>query len=244
MPPIVNVICARWGTKFGPMYVNRLGSMVRRHLRRPHRFICFTHDGRGLDPGIEVRPLPELRLPEGLPERGWRKLVTFRTSETGLSGTTLFLDLDVVVVDDLEPFFTYPGRFLIIRDYKFLRRERWVGNSSVYRFEPEEWADIPDDFERNQESIRERVRNEQEYLSRFVHERGALRHWPSAWCPSFKRDCMWKGPLGLFLRPRLPEGARIVVFHGHPNPEEAMEGRSGSWKRVMRPTPWIRDHWR
>ena len=34
-----HIICMKWGTKYGPEYVNRLRSMVRRHLKRPHRFV-------------------------------------------------------------------------------------------------------------------------------------------------------------------------------------------------------------
>jgi hypothetical protein len=32
----VNVLCIKWGRKYGPDYVNRLHNMVQRHLRR-HR---------------------------------------------------------------------------------------------------------------------------------------------------------------------------------------------------------------
>jgi hypothetical protein len=43
----VNVICIKWGTKYGPDYVNRLRNMVQRHLHRPHRFVCLTeHRGQ------------------------------------------------------------------------------------------------------------------------------------------------------------------------------------------------------
>lgn len=246
----MNVICMKWGAKYGPEYVNRLRSMVARHLPHPHRFVCFTEDAKGLDDGVEVAPLPEVRLPDGLPERGWRKLGTFHSPLEGargpLEGPTLFLDLDVVVVGDLSPFFEVEGAFRIIRDYKPFRKpsERYVGNSSVYRFEAGAWPGIVADFQRDFETIRKRFRNEQEYLSHYVHSRGMLSHWPDAWCRSFKRDCMWKGPLGLFLVPRIPEGARVIVFHGHPHPDEAIAGRSGSWKRALRPTPWVAEHWR
>lgn len=244
MTPRVNVICMKWGTKYDAVYVNRLASMVRRHLSRPHRFVCFTDDPRGLESGIERQPLPEVELPEGIPERGWRKLGTFQRGLAGLSGPTLFLDLDVVLVDGIDAFFEYPGEFCIIRDYRRFRRESYVGNSSVYRFEAGAWEGILEHFRAERDSIRTRFRNEQEYLSHYVHSRGKLKHWPREWCRSFKRDCMWKGPLGHFLVPRIPEGARIIVFHGHPHPDEAILGRSGSWKRAVRPTHWVAEHWR
>ena len=54
-----NVICIKWGTKFGPDYVNRLYKMVEKNLKIPHRFVCFTDNAEGLVEGIEVRDLPE-----------------------------------------------------------------------------------------------------------------------------------------------------------------------------------------
>ena len=46
----VNVLCMRWGTIYSSDDVNRLAAQVRRHLPRPHRFVCFTDDSTGLDP--------------------------------------------------------------------------------------------------------------------------------------------------------------------------------------------------
>ena len=38
------VICLKWGTRYGPEYVNRLYSMVKRHTERDLRFICITDE--------------------------------------------------------------------------------------------------------------------------------------------------------------------------------------------------------
>ena len=48
----------KWGTKFGPEYVNRLYKMVEKNLTIPHRFVCFTDNTDGLIDGIETRELP------------------------------------------------------------------------------------------------------------------------------------------------------------------------------------------
>ena len=69
---MVNVICMKWGVKYGPEYVNTLRSMLTRHLQRPHRFICYTDDGKGIGPGVEIKALPTMDLPPDK-ERGWRK---------------------------------------------------------------------------------------------------------------------------------------------------------------------------
>jgi hypothetical protein len=238
---MANVICMKWGTKYGPEYVNRLASMVGRHLKRPHRFVCMTDDATGLSPGIDARPLPDFDDPGG-PERGWRKISTFRKPLFDLAGPTLFIDLDVVIVGGLDPFFEHPGKFCIIKDWK--RPWRPTGNSSVYRFEAGAHPELLEKFLREAAQIRREVRNEQEYISRELFRAGALSYWPKEWCASFKYDCMAGFPMNRFRAPHLPEGARIVVFHGHPNPPDAITGNSIKFLRHVLPTPWVAEHWK
>ena len=122
---------------------------------------------------MQCLPISPLALPPGIPERGWTKLTTFSRSlcdEYGLRGTALFLDIDVVIVGSLDEFFTQPGEFLIIHDYK--RPWRITGNSSVYRFELGAHPDVLEHFRTHFESIRRQFRNEQAYLSDFLHRQG------------------------------------------------------------------------
>lgn len=116
--PVRNVICMKWGSKYGPEYVNRLYAMVRRHLTGDFRMVCLTDDSHGIRAEVACFPIPALELPPGIPERGWTKLATFSADLHGLRGTALFLDLDVVIVGPLDGFFTQPGEFVIIHDYK------------------------------------------------------------------------------------------------------------------------------
>jgi len=44
------VLCMKWGTKYGPEYVNRLYGMVRRHLKGDFRFVCLTDRSDGVRP--------------------------------------------------------------------------------------------------------------------------------------------------------------------------------------------------
>jgi len=232
----------KWGTKYGPNYVNILAAMVRRHLKRPYRFICFTEDGAGLKPGIEVRPLPELDIPSHLPERGWRKLTVFGEKLADLQGTALFLDLDIVLLDSLDSFFELPGEFRIIKDWDF--PSDVIGNSSVFRFEIGKYPEILENFIENREEIRKKHRNEQAYLSHAVHARGILEYWPEEWCRSFKRSCLSRFPKCHFTVPQKPDGAKIVIFHGNPNPDAAINGWTGKYGlRRVKPTPWVAEHW-
>ena len=235
------VLCMKWGTKYGPEYVNRLYGMVRRHLRGDVRFVCLTDRSDGVRAEVQCLPIPDLALPDGLPERGWKKLTTFEADLHGLRGTALFLDLDVVIVDDITPFFEQPGEFLIIHDWK--RPWRVTGNSSVYRFELGAHADVLAEFRATQADVRERLRNEQAFLSEVLHRQGKLGYWPEAWCKSFKYHCIPRWPSHYWRAPFIPEDAKILVFHGVINPPDALAGRSNRRGRVVRPAPWIDEHW-
>lgn len=239
------ILCMKWGTKYGPEYVNRLYAMVRRHLRGEFRFVCLTDRSEGVRPEVECLPIPPLALPPGSPERGWTKLTTFSddlVQKYGLTGTALFLDLDVVIVDDITPFFEVPGEFLIIHDWK--RPWRITGNSSVYRFTLGAHPDILTKFRRDFDSIRRQVRNEQAYLSNEMQAKGLLKYWDGAWCASYKYHCIPRWPLNYWLAPAIPKGARILIFHGVVNPPDALAGRSnGNWRHA-KPAPWIAQHWR
>ena len=94
----VNVLCIKWGTKYGAEYVNKLRSMVGRHLGRPFRFVCLTDDTEGITPGIECRPIPAMQLGGSPWYAGWRKLAVFAPELHDLEGRVLFFDLDVVIV--------------------------------------------------------------------------------------------------------------------------------------------------
>lgn len=236
------VLCMKWGTKYGPEYVNRLYAMVRRHLRGEFLFVCLTDDARGVRQEVRCLPIPSLALPPGIPERGWTKLTTFEADLHGLRGTALFLDLDVVIVADITPFFEEPGDFLIIHDWK--RPWRVTGNSSVYRFELGAHADVLAEFRATQETVRARLRNEQAFLSEVMHRQGRLRYWPEAWCASYKYHCIPPWPTNFWREPVLPADSRIVVFHGEVNPPDAIAGRRNRALRVVRPAHWVARHWR
>ena len=130
-----NVVCMKWGTRYGPEWVNRLYGMVKRNSTWDLRFVCLTDDGNGIRPEVEVKPLPQVRFDPSL-GKYWPKLGLMQKDlggpERPLEGLTLFLDLDLIVIDSIDPFLTYPGRFLIIKEWK--DPQLGYGNSSVVRW--------------------------------------------------------------------------------------------------------------
>lgn len=253
----VLILTMKWGTIYGAEDVNRLYRQVRRHLARPHRFICFTDDAEGIDPGVEALPLPELGLPPGSGDTRWRKLALFRRDLGGFAGmTALFLDLDLVVVDDLAPFFDLPGNFFIIRDDDLFRakplrkvnpaRDRFlhsVGNSSVFRYEVGAHGYVLDAYLADPWMAAQNYEHEQQFLSAELDKRRTLTYWPKGWCVSFKNDCVPRNFLSYFSDPRLPVGARIVLFAGAPKMKDVFAGRGHKWYRRIGEIGWLREAW-
>lgn len=254
----VLVLCIKWGTLYGPEYVNRLYDGVRRHLRRSFRFICMTDDGRQLQPGIEIYPLPQFELPAWEKDLIWRKLALFNSPLFDLRGAALFLDLDIVIVGSLDEFFDPPGAFHIIRDDELALPKwgRWlnpgraiklrrVGNTSVMRFEAGAHGYIPAHYLADpQKAMREQLSDrEQELVTDEIHRRGLLQYWPKGWCVSFKNQCVPLLAASYWRNPSPPPGAKIVVFAGKLKIPDAIAQRGGSWYRRIGPSPWLAQAW-
>lgn len=236
-----NIVCVKWGTKFGAEYVNRLYANVEKNITIPHRFVCFTDNPEGINKNVEIRPFYELD-DSGLPEKAWKKLGLFTDKLADLQGRALFLDLDVVILKNIDAFFEVPGEFVIIKDWDF--EDDIIGNSSVFRFEVNKHKDIIENFYKEGKDIRKRYRNEQAFLSHQMKEKGILSYWDKSWCVSFKRNCLRPFPLNYFQVPKEPEEAKILVFHGRPNPEQAYNGFMGKGGlRYVKPTKWLEKYW-
>lgn len=240
------IICMKWGTRYGPEYVNRLASMVRRNVGRPTRFLCFTDDPRGISSDIETAPLPHISLPERIRWHTWRKISIWQYPLADITGDVLFLDLDLVIVGPLDPFFDFaPGQYVAIENWT--QRGQRVGNTSVFRFTAGRHTHIYEEFERDPIAVLRRWRIEQQYISDSIPD---MAFWPRSWCASFKHTLLPKWPLNFIMPARLPDDTKIVAFTGTPKPHDALAGQwpVRSWREKLykhtRPTPWIGEHWR
>lgn len=249
MPDPVNILCIKWGTRYPASYVNFLHAGVKRHLHRPFRFVCCTDDPTGFVAGIETVPFP---VNPGL-KRGWPdvlvKLLVTQDGFGGLSGPTLFLDLDVVVMDAIDCFFDYePGHNCIIHNWvnprkELIGRRPAVGNSSIFRFEAGKSNYIYETFVREMAQAEDLSvwNTEQAFLTHAMRE---VKWWPEEWARSYKRHCRPVFPLNWICAPKPPTSCRILVFHGRPDPDEALRGyHSKKLRYQIKAAPWIADHW-
>jgi hypothetical protein len=250
MNDAANILCLKWGDRYGPHYVNILRRSVARHLKRPFRFHCCTENADGLDDEVRVIPFPEN---PGV-KRGWPdilvKLMVLRNGFGGLQGPTLFLDLDVVIMGGIDCFFDFhPQEYCIIHNWVHRRKELLgkrpaVGNSSVFRFDAGASNAVYETFLREIERAEDKsvFNTEQAFLTYAMNK---VRWWPEEWVRSYKWNCRPIFPLNLLVAPKPPQACRILVFHGRPDPDEAMRGFRG--RRIhhhMKPAPWLAEHWR
>lgn len=253
----VNVVCIKWGVRYPADYVNRLYNMVRRNTTFPLRFFCFTENEQGLDPAIIVKPLPDLRGNPEEPIYAYRKEAGLCDDDLGgLRGErVLFFDLDVIIVDNIDEFFTYPkgDDFVIIDDWN--SPGHTVGQASCYSWRVGTLGYVKEYFEAHpKEVVAKFYTASQEFLSdQVIRRNGCLNFWPTGWCCSFRFDCLPPGPLRLFRTPQIPRGAKVVIFHGSPKPHEALAGDWSQefevplykrWYKTVRETRWIGEHWR
>ena len=254
----VNILTLKWGKLYSPDYVNRLYRGVAAHLRRPFRFVCATDNPDGLLSEIEPAPLPE--APAGWQPNArykkwpmiYMKLMVFKPGFAGLSGPTLFLDIDQIVTGDLDRFFDFaPGKFCIIRNWIewhkcLLRRKPLIGNSSCFRFEAgEPFAYVYEKWlsELDRAQDQRFFRTEQAYMTYAVGLEN-ISWWPDNFVRSFKRACQRPWPLNHFLAPKFNADTSILCFHGHPSPEEAIRGYRGKHLNTWTlPCPWVADLW-
>jgi hypothetical protein len=107
----MDVVCLKWGDKFNHEHVNRLYKMVCKNLDGDFNFICYTENSNNIDSRIIIRPLANYDL-----EKWWWKLTLF---EHATKNITLFLDLDVVIQNNITHFKDYcvPNKICTIKAY-------------------------------------------------------------------------------------------------------------------------------
>ena len=251
---IANIICIKWGTLFGPEYVNRLYSGVRRNIDADVRFFCMTEHSEGFHPDIEVLDLPvepflepmNAALAVANRQGAMRKTSLFRSGLIpDLDGPLLGFDLDVVVTGDLTPIWKMsPGKVAMRHDWIEARKGRPTGHGSVFRFDPALHGYLYTELLENPYSEVEKARgSEQRYTSHKAMDRGDFDYIPSDLVVSFKHGCLDLPPMNYLRAPKLPENARVVCFHGRPKMTEAVDGYRGSLFRRSLPSDWLKDHW-
>lgn len=205
---MLNVVCVRWGEVFHRDYVKILAAGVRRNIRIPHRFICFTDDPRGCGPGVELRFLPDNLI------GWWPKIWLHKPGHFKDGDRILFLDLDTIVCGDITKIASYRGPFAILRD--FYRPDGY--GSGLMAWPANKTAPVWDLY---QSSGRPELEGgDQAWMEMMVPNADRWQDLFPGQILSYKVHC----------REGLPEDARIVCFHGFPRPHQAEGWVKDRWR--------------
>jgi hypothetical protein len=195
------------------------------------RFVCLTDDPTDLVEGIEPIELPRTDL-----EYCWNKLLLFEKQIGDLSGTALFFDLDVVITGNIDDLFNYrpDESFMGVLDWNRMNNPQY--NASVMRYELGKHSYIINEFyerckagslvkKREWDAYLKsndkvvyfdesgfRYGGDQEWTSKQVYPQHDLKShtFQDGWILSYKAHG----------RGSLPQGCKVMVFHGDPKPHE------------------------
>lgn len=220
------IVCLKHGSKYNHEYVNKLYNMVVRQSTVPFKFACITEDPSGINHKIKIIPLPEHRNIKGW----WYKTWVF-SDDLPISGTILFLDLDLVLIRNIDDFWNYhPDQFAIIRDFNRSTVKEWNKfNSSIFRFNKGQFNFVWNNFIQNL-SVMQKMHGDQDWI--FDQIKKNFVYWPDEWVRSYKwevrnrQDLIRIGNKRVFNsvdNPKIELNTKVLVFHGDPKPEEVQD---------------------
>lgn len=196
----MRVVCVHYGDKYSVEYVRKLKSMVERHSDA--EFLCLSDSPMDFCDYV---------IGNSVMEGWWNKIQLFHPNF--LPGERfLYLDLDVVITDDITPILEREEKFVTIKDWIYP-----TYNSSAMLMTGGEHEHVYDLFIRNQEKAMSSCpQGDQQWITNYV----SADLFSDDDFASFRMS-------GCEAEPK----ARVVVFHGKPDPHEV----KGTW---------VEEHWK
>ena len=219
---------------FASHHVNVLRNMLERHYGG--ELICITDDPEGLDPRIEVVPMPvtgleDVQNPQQLIHRHkkfpscYRRLWLFSDEARMLGDRIVSIDIDVIIVDDITELVETEGSFVGWCDPKFGWNKVAGG---IFMLDTGAHTEVWKDFD--------------PYMSPEIASEEGYKGSDQAWMAYklFPPENSWSNGDGLIKinwtrkHQRTAPDARIVFTNGHRPP----------WQlQVKKDYPWINHHW-
>ena len=243
------------GHRYPDLWVNRLASMVARHLQEAHRFIVYTdrpEPGRFSAPKADHQQLQVHDLQGGSLQGYFGKLRLFDQALTG-SDPFLFLDSTLVIRSSLSPLVQLgrpsPASVIGVRDWNYP-----ILNSSVLWCRPDAHTQAVWDSWHQGRYAGTAFPGDQNFIFHVFSQNAptALAYCPKGLVSSYKalRKLAARDPLA--AQQQL-DSSCILKFHGRPKPEEVLHPwrhpRSTILRQPLQPRLWsyladeIRSHW-
>jgi len=216
LPDVLNVVCVYWGSKYPAAYVDRLCAAVGRHMPAgvKYQLYCITEHVVSV-PGI-ITIKPKNNWPTW-----WNKMNMFDQSIMP-GGKTLYIDLDSVIVGSLGSICSSTAEEpLIIVENFSMNKAHCAHNSSVMLFDVNDSRiqAMFEAFEAEADQVMKTLHGDQCAIWRILRDN--IANFAGRDIVSYKYHCMRSG---------LPCSARVVIFHGKPDPHEVG-------------ARWVHDNW-
>ena len=218
---MINFVCIYYGNKYSFPYVKNLHNMVERNLTTPHKFICFT-DNTVIAQRKEFRSTNiEFRQFKRHDFQGWFNKLQMFSPDSNLEGNTLYMDLDVVIMKNIECF-AYIGEdknFVGMNDFN---PTSGLFNSSIMRFNNQYHSKLIWEEYMKRRSEFSKFHGDQEIISQLIKTHTDTISFPDEWTQSYK----WYNREGKRYHSEKwtyeqDPNAKVCVFHGRPNPAES-----------------------
>lgn len=243
--------------------------MVARNCSPPFSFYCFTDNAEGIRPEVNVRDLPPIQgsMPTG--SRGiWPKSRLWGGQLAELTGPVLYMDLDLLILNSIDPFFSFGREEDVILARNLNTPFERLGQTSLFRFPVGALLSLQAKFEADPQGIADKYEFEQRFVTREAPK--GVRFFPLLWVGHFKLMCIPPFPLNYFFAPRKPRLPKVLIFPGGLNQDLASQGRWSNdyryWgplghlkkslgpdrpgltrlefiRHFLRPSKWIREVW-
>ena len=223
-----NFACVFYGDKYKVDYVKKLYNMVQRNTKVPHNFICFT-DSTSIQRQLKTFSI-EFRQFKRFDFDGWFNKLQLFSPDSNLEGNTLYMDLDVVIMKNIDDMATIgeSKNFVGMNDFN---PSSGLFNSSIMRFNNKYHNIIWNEYMKRRGDF-SKCHGDQEIISQIIKDKEHTISFPDSWTQSYK----WLNRKGERyhidkMTYEQDPNAKVCVFHGNPNPDES-------------PQEWVKKLWK
>ena len=220
----IDCACVIHGNGYGWEYVDRLYSMLNRHITPGIRLHVYTEEHRTVPAPYIKHSLLNWGI-TGPKKSWWYKMQLFNAEYH--CGPMLYFDLDTVIVDNIDWVWKLPlTYFWAVRDFKYLWKPTNYGiNSSVMWWDTNSFDYIWRNFKvENLTNIMRKYPGDQDYISEAIPKTDR-RFFEEQRVKSWRWQCLDGGYNFTQKRHLLPNTGTsfanptsIMVFHGNPKP--------------------------